>query len=574
MVEERPGAASEAPDSVDRMTSLAADIARLGVEFWEWRDATSFRTSDDIPRVDRPDGWLPRFDPAAIDEFRLELEGFAARWRAIDDEGVGALPIPDQVDHRLLGAALARVHWELDVLRNQERDAVFLTSQVLGPWFDLLLAPPPFDARRQSDLVRVLEAIPAGVEQAIANLGRAGVATLARVAAAELDDIGARLARSVDAVRPLTDAATAAALAAAQPAASDALERYREWLVASAGRLGPDVIVGRDAFTWYLRHVALVTAEPEELVRAAMQDYRRSLVAELVTRTRFRGLPEAELPASGEAQSADQAELELEVRAFTEAAGLLSQPESMRRYLFAPTPDYLEPLAFLGVNDDLTSIRRVDEHATSFVPEPSPDLPYFAAASARDPRLGIIHEGAHSQQLALSWAQPNPMRRHFIDSVANEGIAHYNEELMLTAGLFADAPHSQAIVHNFIRLRALRVVVDVNLATGAFSLPEAIDFFVREVPMDVGTATEETSYYVATPGLAMAYHVGKQEVLRLVTDAAVAAVAEGRELSVRDVHDFVWRNGNVPLSLQRWELLGDRSDVDLLDAAGRWDEAI
>ena len=40
-----------------------------------------------------------------------------------------------------------------------------------------------------------------------------------------------------------------------------------------------------------------------------------------------------------------------------------------------------------------------------------------------------------------------------------------------------------------------------------------------------------------------------------------------------DVHDFVWRNGNVPLSLQRWELLGDRRDVDLLDAAGRWDAA-
>ena len=139
------------------------------------------------------------------------------------------------------------------------------------------------------------------------------------------------------------------------------------------------------------------------------------------------------------------------------------------------------------------------DDATSYVPEPTPDLPYFDAANARDPRLGIIHEGAHSQQLALSWAQPNPLRRHFIDSVANEGIAHYNEELMLTAGLFADAPHSQTIVHNFMRLRALRVVVDVNLATGVFSLPEAVDFFVRMVPMDVGTATEETSYYVATP---------------------------------------------------------------------------
>ena len=129
------------------MTSLATDLARLGTEFWEWRDATSFRTSDDIPRVERPAGWLPRFDRAAVDEFTLALAGFADRWQALDAEGLGALPVATQVDHRLLGAAMARVHWELVVLRNWQRDAVFLTSQVLGPWFDLLLPPPPFDAR-------------------------------------------------------------------------------------------------------------------------------------------------------------------------------------------------------------------------------------------------------------------------------------------------------------------------------------------------------------------------------------------------------------------------------------------
>lgn len=555
------------------MTSLETDLERLGAEFWEWRDATSFRTSDDIPRVERPAGWLPRFDPDAIEEFRVVLGGFAERWRGIDVEGLGALPVAAQVDHRLLGSALARVHWELDVLRNWERDAVFLTSQILGPWFDLLLAPPPFDATRQSDLVRVLEAIPSAVEQAIANLERAGVATLARVAADELDGIGARLAASVAAVALVLHRVTARSLAEAQPAASAALERYRGWLEASADRLGPGVIVGRDAFVWYLRHVALVTAEPEELARAAMQDYRRSVVAEAVTRNRYRDLPEAPLAADVEAEVAAEAAGEAQVRALYESSGLLSQPESLRHYRFAATPPYLEPIAFLGVTDDLTSIRRRDEHATSYIPEPASDLPYFDAANARDPRLGIIHEGAHAQQLALSWAQPNPMRRHFIDSVANEGIAHYNEELMLTAGLFADAPRSQATVYNFMRLRALRVVVDVNLATGVFSLPDAVDFFVRLVPMDVETATAETSYYVATPGLAMAYHVGKQEVQRMLTDAAVAAQLEGRAFSLRDVHDFVWRNGNVPISLQRWELLGDRGDVDLLDAAGAWFEA-
>lgn len=551
-------------------TDLATDLARFGEEFWEWRDATSFRTSDDIPRVERPAGWVPRFDPAAIDEFRLALAGFTERWRALEAEGLGTLPVASQVDHRLLGAALARVHWELDVLRNWERDAVFLTSQILGPWFDLLLAPPPFEASRQSDLVRVLEAIPAAVDQAIANLDRAGVATLARVAASELDDIGGRLAASVGALTPMLHRVTVRSLAEAQPAARDALERYRAWLAASADRLGPDVIVGRDAFVWYLRHVALVTAEPEELVRAALQDSRRSVVGETVSRTRYRDLPEAPLAVDVEAEIAAEAAGELQVRARYEEAGLLSQPASLRRYRFAATPAYLEPVAFLGVTDDLTSIRRVGEDATSYVPDPSPDLPYFDAANARDPRLGIIHEGAHAQQLALSWAHPNPMRRHFIDSVANEGIAHYNEELMLTAGLFDDAPHSQTTVYNFVRLRALRVVVDVNLATGVFSLHDAVDFFVRMVPMDVETATEETSYYVATPGLAMAYHVGKLEVQRMLADAAVAAQLDGAEFSLRDFHDVVWRNGNVPMSLLRWELLGDRGDVEALDAAGPW----
>ncbi|MFD4421360.1 DUF885 family protein [Agromyces sp. NPDC058484] len=552
------------------MASLATDLEQLAAEFWEWRDATSFRTSDDIPRVERPAGWQPRFDAGAIDEFRLALGGFADRWRAIDADRLGAVPVAAQVDHRLLGAALARVHWELVVLRNWERDAAFLTSQLLGPWFDLLLPPPPFDAARQSDLVRVLEAIPAAVDQAIANLERGGVATLARVAAAELGGIGGRLARSVTELVPFTDAATAAAFAEAQPAASEALERYRGWLEASADRLGPDVIVGRDAFVWYLRHVALVAAEPEELVRAAMQDYRRSVVAETVTRNGYRDLPEPPIAVDAAAEVADEAARETEVRAFYEEAGLLSQPSSLRHYRFAPTPPYLEPIAFLGVNDDLTSIRRRGDDATSYVPAPAEGLPYFDAANARDPRLGIIHEGAHSQQLALSWAQPNPARRHFVDSVANEGIAHYNEELMLTAGLFADAPHSQIIVHNFMRLRALRVVVDVNLATGVFSLHDAVDFFVRLVPMDVETATEESSTYVATPGLAMAYHVGKLEVQRLLTDAAVAAQLDGGPFSLRKFHDFVWRNGNVPVSLQRWEMLGDRGDVDLLDAAGPW----
>jgi len=52
---------------------------------------------------------------------------------------------------------------------------------------------------------------------------------------------------------------------------------------------------------------------------------------------------------------------------------------------------------------------------------------------ASDPRAGILHEGVHYQQLALSWRHPRPVRRHYYDSGSAEGIAFYNEEMMLVS---------------------------------------------------------------------------------------------------------------------------------------------
>ena len=69
--------------------------------------------------------------------------------------------------------------------------------------------------------------------------------------------------------------------------------------------------------------------------------------------------------------------------------------------------------------------------------------------------------------------------------------------------------------------------------------------------------------YTGNPGLAMSYLVGKVQITSMVADALAGG------MSLREFHDFVWKNGNVPLSLQRWELLGDRSEVDRLDAPGK-----
>ena len=45
---------------------------------------------------------------------------------------------------------------------------------------------------------------------------------------------------------------------------------------------------------------------------------------------------------------------------------------------------------------------------------------------------------------------------------------------------------------------------------------------------------------------------------------ADARRAQGAQFSLRRFHDQLWLNGNVPLSLLRWELLDERRDVDRL----------
>lgn len=538
----------------------ARRIAELGEAFWDWRLPRQFRTSDDIPRVDRPAGWLPRFDDTAIQELRDGAARFDAELGEIDTSGA---PIGTQIDRRLLGCAVDRVTWEVDVLRNWQRDAVFAVSQALGPYFDLLLQPPPFSAQRQQDLVDVLEAVEGQLAVAMDHLRDHGVAPLAQAAITMLADIEVQIRRSATALQPHLDPGLRPGIGSVAAGAGEALGTFRSWLDTEKNGMQRQTAVGRDAFVWWLRRVALVSSTPEELLASGRQEWARAVSWETVEKNRNLRLPTPPLPASVEEQVLREARDEQQVRDFYEQHNLLSQPATLQHYLNLPLPDYLAPVKWLGVTDDLTSDGRLDEGGVSYAPEPGPELAYFYAANARDPRAGIVHEGAHYQQLALSWAHPNPLRRRYYDSLANEGIAFYNEEWMLQAGLFDDAPHTREVIWNFARLRALRVEVDVQLAIGEFDLEQAIKFFVERVPMDRGTAFEESVFYAANPGLAMSYTTGKLQLQRLLADAMSGSSSK---FSLRTFHDAVWSNGNVPFSLQRWELLGDTSDIDRIDA--------
>jgi hypothetical protein len=98
------------------------DLPELAAQFWEWRAQQQPFGEDDIPRIERPGTFVSLWSPAQVEAMRGKLADFETRWRAINVSGES---ISNQVDYRLIGSALARVHWELDVEQGWKRNPLF-----------------------------------------------------------------------------------------------------------------------------------------------------------------------------------------------------------------------------------------------------------------------------------------------------------------------------------------------------------------------------------------------------------------------------------------------------------------
>ena len=546
-------------------SAVADPLDDLARDFWAWRAAEQPFSGDDIPRIERPAGWTPEWSAATVARRRQELAGFDERWKQLKGEIAGA-PVPRQVDYRLVGSALARVHWELDVTRDWQRDPAFYLFQSLGGVFELLLPPPPFTEARSAEIVRRLQATPRLCEEAKANLTEA-VAPFARLTITELKDIGPRLSASMRDLKPFLAASAAGQLDGATQQAIAALESYRAWLEQRLPAMSEKTAVGREAYLFFLREIALLAFTPEQLLAMAREEWERAVAFQIYEEHRNKGLPPLELAASQAAQTAEEDRDELAIRRFLEDKEIVTVPSWVGHYQTPALPSYIAPIQ-MGVADDLTGPGRLKENGTSYIRHPSLELSYFARATAYDPRTILVHEGVpgHYFQLVLSWSHEDPIRRHYYDSGANEGIGFYAEEMMLQAGLFDNQPRTREIIYNFARLRALRVEVDVKLALGSFSIDQAAQYLEERVPMDAATARLEATSFAAAPGQAISYQIGKLQIIKFLAEAHRL---EGDAFSLRAFHDFVWKNGNVPIALQRWEYLGLKDEIQALGSGVR-----
>jgi hypothetical protein len=290
------------------------------------------------------------------------------------------------------------------------------------------------------------------------------------------------------------------------------------------------------------------------------QEWDRAVTFEAFEAQRNRNVPPLVLATDVEGWKKATAAKELAIRDFLETHGILTVPRWMQHYTLRAMPAYLHALEGFGEMDDFTSPSRLQENCIRYVDPPSDKMGYFDRATALDPRPLTVHEGipGHYFQLCLSWKHEDPIRRHYYDSGANEGIGFYAEEMMLQAGLFDDSPHTREIIYNFMRLRALRVEVDVRLALGEFTLEQAAKYLEEKVPMDPATARQEAIAFSTAPGQAITYQIGKLQITKFLAEARLQ---QGEKFKLRAFHDFVWKNGNVPISLQRWEYLGKGDDL-------------
>jgi uncharacterized protein (DUF885 family) len=526
-------------------------LDKLANDFWEWRAKYAPFSGDDVNRIERPGGTRD-WSSASIDGQRKDLGEFEARWKRLVPT---QWPIPQQIDHQLIGSALARVRWELDINPRWKRDPNFYVAQTLTAVVEALTVPGPYDEQQSREIITRIENIPSILKQGAENLEKPP-APFASVAIQSLENIRTRLSQMATALAKSTTIKQAE-LSNATDRAADALEAFRERLRQMLPSLPNDTAIGRDAYVFFVKNVALMPYSPDELLAMGRLEWNRAVAFEAFEKNRNKGLPPLQAARNIDDWIKEAAHKEMQIRKFLEERDILTVPSWVQHYTLRTMPEYLRAMQGFDEMDDFTSPARLMENCIRYVTEPSGKLGYFWQATAEDPRPIIVHEGipGHYLQLCLSWKNDDPIRRHYYDSGANEGIGFYAEETMLQSGLFDDSPHAREIIYNFMRLRALRVEVDVKLALGEFTLEQAAKYLQEKVPMDADTARQEAIAFSTGPGQAISYQIGKLQILKFLADARLR---QGDKFNLRAFHDYVWKNGNVPIALQEREYLGGR----------------
>lgn len=180
---------------------------------------------------------------------------------------------------------------------------------------------------------------------------------------------------------------------------------------------------------------------------------------------------------------------------------------------------------------------------------------YFANTHRAEERNRSIsesiafHEAVPGHHFQISIAQQLtslPMLRRMAGVTAYlEGWGLYTERLADEMGLYSGDIARLGML-TVDSMRAGRLVVDTGLHALGWSRQQAVDYLLANTPMARVEIDGEVDRYVADPGQALAYMVGRLEIQRMRAEAEQRL---GADFDIRAFHDLVLSGGPLPLSV-------------------------
>lgn len=159
------------------------------------------------------------------------------------------------------------------------------------------------------------------------------------------------------------------------------------------------------------------------------------------------------------------------------------------------------------------------------------------------------HEGVPGHHLQISLGQEltglPEFRRYESYTAFVEGWAFYSEQLGKEVGFYQDPYSEYGYLENQM-WRAVRLVVDTGVHSKHWTRDQMVQYFRDHTAMDDITIQEEVDRYIAWPGQALAYDVGRLKILELRSEAQKAL---GANFDIRKFHDEVLDSGALPLNV-------------------------
>jgi hypothetical protein len=182
----------------------------------------------------------------------------------------------------------------------------------------------------------------------------------------------------------------------------------------------------------------------------------------------------------------------------------------------------------------------------------------------RDPIPDHLHAviPGHRFDAELAQRDKRPIRGSFSDGVRAEGWATYLEEAMTIAGAPV-SPRAEEFIQLFGIFRAARVPADIHMQHNRWSVSQAVTSMRRMTPwLDEDVARVDAEIYLRRPpGYGLAYTIGKLQMDSLLAQRARQL---GLKFVLRDFHDQFLAAGRLPISLIRYEMTGEGSEVEKL----------